>query len=309
MFHKLFPFRRSKSDSSTPAKQAFQVEQLRAICERVARGDMEARIVGLSDDDPLAPFGRTINRMLDGLDAYVRESSAAMDHCSQGRFHRPILLRGLPGAFQNGALIINRGCLQMKKHSAQIATFETQRREAVDSVQLSIGAACQELSASAGEISRQTSHSAGLSVAAVKEAAQAAQSAQELTTAAETIKTVVKLITDLARQTNLIALNATIEAARAGEHGRGFAVVADEVKTLSRNTTAATATISGHVYTIEESIVRVRRAIETIAASVEMFNKNASVIDASVSEQVQATNEISRQIVEVAAAIAGNRPT
>jgi len=303
MFFKWFTSKKSQSKTVSAKTDTLQISGLTEVCEQVANGDLEARVDGFENEDELAPVAHAINRMLDSLDTFVRESSAAMDHCAKGLFYRPILLRGLPGVFHKSALIINRAALNMKKDAEQLKTYEAERKTIVENMRLSIGAACEELSSTATEISRQSSQSAGMTASTVEEAEQVKESVQKLTQATQTIQDIVKLITDLARQINLIALNANIEAARAGEAGLGFAVVADEVKTLARNTSAATGTIAKHVSTIRETIAGVQLAIDGIVTSIHAVNNNATVIDNSVSDQVQATEAISKLIEQVASEI------
>ena len=304
MFSKWLGTKTSQTEIAVSKNQPIEASKLIEICNRAADGDLEARVIGFSNEDELAPVAHAFNRLLDSVDIFVRESSTAMDYCGKGLFHRPVLLRGLPGVFRKGALIINGAALKMKGHATQILNLEAERKTIVENMRFSIGAATEELSSTATEISRQSSQSANMTASTVEEAEQVKESVQKLTQATQTIQDIVKLITDLARQINLIALNANIEAARAGEAGLGFAVVADEVKTLARNTSAATGTIAAHVSTIRETIAGVQKAIDGIVISIHAVNNNASVIDNSVNDQVQATEAISKLVEEVASAIA-----
>ena len=122
----------------------------------------------------------------------------------------------------------------------------------------------------------------------------------ELTRAAGRIGDVVKLITAIAEQTNLLALNATIEAARAGEAGRGFAVVASEVKSLASQTAKATDEISSHIAGMQGATQESVAAIKEIGGTIGQISDIASSIASAVEHQSAATQEIARSVQTVA---------
>ena len=157
-----------------------------------------------------------------------------------------------------------------------------------------IASAAEELAASVEEINRQVAQSSTIAGKAVGEADRTNVEIKALDDAAKRIGDVVKLITAIAEQTNLLALNATIEAARAGEAGRGFAVVASEVKALAGQTAKAADEISTHISGMQEATVRSVDAIAGIQRTIREVGEITETIAAAVTEQGAATQEIAR---------------
>jgi methyl-accepting chemotaxis protein len=164
----------------------------------------------------------------------------------------------------------------------------------------SVASATEELSVSVDEIGRRVRESSRIAQAAVLQAQQTDGRISKLSRAAQEIGDVVKLITAIAEQTNLLALNATIEAARAGEAGRGFAVVASEVKSLASQTAKATDEISSHISGMQGATQESVAAIKEIGGTIAKISDIAATISSAVEQQSSATQEIARSVQNVA---------
>jgi methyl-accepting chemotaxis protein len=164
----------------------------------------------------------------------------------------------------------------------------------------SVAAATEEITSSVNEIGRQVYESSQIATEAVKQAQQTDSRITQLSQAAGRIGDVVKLITAIAEQTNLLALNATIEAARAGEAGRGFAVVASEVKALAAQTGKATEEIGTQIAGMQAATQESVAAINAIGATITRISQITSAIAAAVEQQGAATQEISRNVQQAA---------
>jgi len=119
--------------------------------------------------------------------------------------------------------------------------------------------------------------------------------------ASKEIVDIIKLIGDIADETNLLSLNASIEAARAGEAGRGFAVVASEIGSLAKNSTESV----GHITQLITEINKlVEDAVSQAGDSVGEIGDSAVLIHTAVDtfntifNNIKATNQLMANVVE-----------
>ncbi|MHB1115271.1 methyl-accepting chemotaxis protein [Sideroxydans sp.] len=120
---------------------------------------------------------------------------------------------------------------------------------------------------------------------------------------ASRISDVVKVIKEIADQTNLLALNAAIEAARAGEQGRGFAVVADEVRKLAERTAGATNEISQMSSKIGEVAGNALSGMDKVVQTTRKGVGDAETAQASIKHIQNSFSEVSGVIDDIAGAL------
>ncbi len=183
--------------------------------------------------------------------------------------------------------------------STQASVVATNSKTISDSLQ-TIAAAVEEMTASIGEISINAVKASEMAAEAVNVTDTTNQIIAKLGKSTAEIGDVIKLITSIAEQTNLLALNATIEAARAGEAGRGFAVVASEVKELARETAEATEDISAKIEAIQSDTDGAVDAISQISEIIKRINDIQAVIATAVEEQSATSAEMSKSITTAA---------
>ena len=139
---------------------------------------------------------------------------------------------------------------------------------------------------------------------------------QSIGETANKIKSVIKLIDDIAFQTNILALNAAVEAARAGQHGKGFAVVAGEVKNLASKSADAAETTSdliGSSITSVEQGIKIANstadALRDLTEKIQNISQNFSDISVSSNQQANAINEIQLGITQISSVVTTNTAT
>ena len=270
-----------------------RIERLGTVAEEIANGDLSDP-VKVDSTDELGTASAHFEKMRQNLNQSMTDIHVAADQVAAGS--------------QN----VSQASVSLSQGAAEQAS------------------SVEELSASISEISSQTASNAEnaekantLTVQASQQAAVGVADMKDMLAAMEDINTssaniskIIKVIDEIAFQTNILALNAAVEAARAGQHGKGFAVVAEEVRNLAaRSAKAAKETTE----LIEDSISKVEsgrqiagktaESLQTIMTNVtEVADIVGSIAKAS-SEQKMALEQIDQGVLQVSQVVQANSAT
>ena len=308
------------------------LKQIVKAIKIVGEGGVDVELKKFCNDE----FGEIVDALLETV-GHIKDDAEVAYQIAEGDLSMTITHRSdidvLGNAFNKLVTDQNHILGNIKEASMQVTTGSEQVASASQS--LAQGSTMQassleEITASISEIADRTKVNASQANNAndlVREAKEGAvrgnaqmgemiDAMNDINNSSENISKIIKVIDDIAFQTNILALNAAVEAARAGAHGKGFAVVAEEVRNLAGKSAQAA---SETAELIEDSISKIAKgsklaentakALDTIVGNIDKIVELISNIALASNEQATAITQIDQAIGQVSDVVQSNSAT
>ncbi len=237
--------------------------------ERISRGEIPEKIREEYKGD-FDEIRNNLNMMTENLGAFAVDVRRAAEQVAAGSEE-----------LSTGAEVVSHGTSQQAASIEQISSSMEEMQSMVDQN---------------ADNARQT---ASIATKAAQDAKDGGGAVGETVRAMKSISERIRIIEEIARQTNMLALNAAIEAARAGEHGKGFAVVAAEVRKLAEHTQKAAKEINMLSASSLEIAEKTGRLLEEMVAGIQRTAELVQEISASSREQAGGIGQVNEAIQQL----------
>ncbi|WP_138379392.1 methyl-accepting chemotaxis protein [Luteithermobacter gelatinilyticus] len=294
------------------------LQMIRETLEAVMTGDMERRIINIdSYDDNVVRTFNALNAVLDITDAFIRESTAMLEHACDKKYYRRFVERGMMGSFLNGAKTLNKTRLRMQQmeQEAWQKTLDLSNNfeNKISSVVLGLSSATQQLSDSAQEMKNLADENFTKSQEVSGAAEVATGNVNAVASAVEELSSSINEITNQVQASSAATKEAVSGSITAGEAVKGLEnsanqidrvvelirTIAGQTNLLALNATieAARAGEAGKGFAVVASEVKnlaneTSNATDDIVAQVENIQK-------AIKHTVETIEDISAKINEV----------
>ncbi|WP_391558406.1 methyl-accepting chemotaxis protein [Robertmurraya sp.] len=286
-----------------------RLNQIVEVANEISNGNLDVELVQTSDKDEITDLSKAIDTMKNQLRSMIQEISAVSSAVNDRSGELTLASLEVKAASQQVASTmeeLSAGAEEQAHSSSMLAEMMDVYLTKVDQATNS-GTVIKDSSNHVLSLTNQGHDLMQKSQAQMKTINEIMNSSVEkvqgLNERTKKINSLVKVIQDIASQTNLLALNAAIEAARAGEHGRGFAVVADEVRKLAEQVTLSVGDITNIVNGIQVESNDVVNSLKDGYDQVERGTQQINVTGETFNRIYHSVNEMSTHVKEISTSL------